>query len=287
MSSRKSETEYRIQVLDRAFAVITTLASSDAPLGPAEISDRLKLNKSTIHRLLAVLERNRYVERDLDSGRYRLGLKLVELGSIALSRFDLHSAAKPFIERLASETGETAHLGILRQTEVISLVNAEGHHSVRTPSTVGRRSPVHCTSLGKVLLAFQTQPFIEEFLRSHRFTHYTDHTIRSASQFRTELKKVRNHGFAIDNEEFEHGLKCVGAPVRDHSGRVIAAISIAGPAFRLTERRMPQLIRSVVNTAAELSTALGYHESAGNSAAERTAAARNTVAKARKVSKSR
>lgn len=263
-----SDTEYRVQVLDRAFGILTALATNDVPMGPADIGDRLKLNKSTVHRLLAVLERSRFVERDLDTGRYRLGLKLVELGSIALSRFDLHRLAKPYIERLVAETGETAHLGILRQAEVISLVNAEGHHNVRTPSTVGRRSPVHCTSQGKVLLAFQAESIIDGFLRSHRFTRHTNNTIRNAAQFRTELIKVRNHGFALDDEEFETGLRCVGAPVRDHSGKVIAAISIAGPAFRLVPDRMPELIRSVVNTAADLSAGLGYQHAGGKYAGQ-------------------
>ncbi|MGH9630951.1 MAG: IclR family transcriptional regulator [Bryobacteraceae bacterium] len=263
MASSSGDTEYRVQVLDRAFAILTTLASSDFSLAPSDIGDRLKLNKSTVHRILRVLERNRFVERDLDNGRYRLGLKLVELGSIALSRFDLNRLARPFIERLVTQTGETAHLGILRQTEVISLVNAEGRHNVRTPSTVGRRSPVHCTSLGKVLLAFQTQPVVDSFLRSYRFTPYTKRTIRNSVQFRAELANVRRHGFAVDDEEFEEGLRCVGAPVRDHSGKVIAAISIAGPAFRVTSERMPELIRSVVNVAADLSASLGNQQAAG------------------------
>lgn len=262
MHSRTTDTEYRVQVLDRAFAILNALAVSDACLGPTELGERLALSKSTVYRLLSVLERNRLVERDLDTGRYRLGLKLVELGSIALSRVDLHRLARPSIERLVAETGETAHLGILRQSEVISLVNAEGHHSVRTPSTVGRRSPVHCTSLGKVLVAFQPPAFVDSLLRSHRFTVYTKKTIRSAAQFRVELAKVRSHGFALDDEEFEEGLRCVGAPVRDHGGKVVAAISIAGPAFRVTPDRMPELIRKVVNAAADLSASLGYQRDA-------------------------
>ena len=151
-----SDTEYRVQVLDRAFALLDVLAGCDSAMGATELGERVGLNKSTVHRLLAVLERNRYVERDVESGRFRLGLKLVQLGSIALSRFDLHRRARPFVERLMEETGETAHLGVLRQNEIISLVNAESQRSVRTPSTVGRRSPLHCTSQGKAVAAFQT-----------------------------------------------------------------------------------------------------------------------------------
>lgn len=255
-----SDGEYRVQVLDRSFAILAALAASQSPLAATDIASRLKLNKSTIHRLLAVLDRHRYVERDSETGRYRLGLKLVELGSIAVARLDVHRLARPFIERLVQETGETAHLGILRQMEVVSLVNAEGHHSVRTPSTVGRRSPVHCTSQGKVLLAFQPPSAVDDLLRSYRFTAHTPNTIRSLTRFRAELAKVRNYGFALDDEEFEAGLRCVAAPVRDHRGEVNAAISIAGPTFRVTAQRMPELIRTVVNTAADLSAALGFRQ---------------------------
>ena len=226
------------------------------------MGERLDLNKSTIHRLLAVLEHHRYVERDLLSGKYRLGLKLAELGNIALSRFDLQATARRFVERLVQETGETAHLGILQQNEVVSLVNVETQRSVRTPSTVGRRSPIHCTSQGKLLIAFRPKMEIDQILRAYRFVPYTKRTIRQSSGYRAELLKVRNLGFAVDDEEFEEGLRCIGAPVRDHSGKVIAAVSIAGPTFRITAERTPELIQKVVTVAHDLSEALGCNGAA-------------------------
>ena len=170
------------------------------------------------------------MERDWKSGRYSLGLKLAELGNLALSRLDSQTIARPFVERLAAETGETAHVGVLQGCEIFSLVNRESHRSVRSPSTVGRRSPVHCTSQGKVLLAFAEPTRVEELLRGYKYFSYTRRTIRSAAAFRAELAKVQALGFATDDEEFEEGLRCIGAPVRDHEGAVIAAISIAGPA---------------------------------------------------------
>ena len=113
------DNRYRVQVLDRACGIMNALAAADERLGPSELGHRLNISKSTAHRLLVVLERHRLVERDLDSGKFRLGLKLVELASAALSRVDLHRLARPFVRRLAEETGETAHLGFLRQSEVI------------------------------------------------------------------------------------------------------------------------------------------------------------------------
>jgi DNA-binding IclR family transcriptional regulator len=256
------DTVYRVQVIDRALSIVNLLAASDHSLGAGEVGDKLDLNKSTIHRLLAVLEHHRYVERDVLSGKYRLGLKLAELGNIALSRFDLQAAARPFVERLVAETGETAHLGILQQNEVISLVNVETQRSVRTPSTVGRRSPIHCTSQGKLLVAYQPQPQIDQMLRAYRFAAYTKKTIRFAGPYRAELGKVRNLGFALDDEEFEEGLRCIGAPVRDHTGKVVAAISIAGPTFRITAERRPLLIGKVVAAARDLSETLGCRRAA-------------------------
>jgi DNA-binding IclR family transcriptional regulator len=253
------DTVYRVQVIDRALAIVNLLASSDRSLAAGQMGEKLDLNKSTVHRLLAVLEQHRYVERDLLSGKYRLGLKLAELGNIALSRFDIQATARPFVERLVEETGETAHLGILQQNEVISLVNVETQRSVRTPSTVGRRSPIHCTSQGKLLVAFQPQPQIDRILRAHRFAGYTKKTIRHAGAYRTELAKVRNLGFAVDDEEFEDGLRCIGAPVRDHTGKVVAAISIAGPSFRITPERRSLLTQMVVAAARDLSETLGCH----------------------------
>lgn len=255
-----SETVYKVQVIDRALSIVNLLAMSGFPPSAGEIGLKLDLNKTTAHRLLAVLERYRYVERDLNSGRYRLGLKLAELGNIALSRFDMQATAKPFVERLVQETGETAHIGILQGNEVISLVNVESHQSVRTPSSVGRRSPLHCTSHGKVLLAFQNQSRINELLTGYKFTGYTKRTIRFPAAFRAELAKVRTLGFATDNEEFEEGMRCIGAPVRDHTGAVIAGISIAGPVFRVTPERTPLLIRAVMEAARDLSQSLGYSE---------------------------
>ena len=158
------------------------------------------------------------------------------------------------------KTGETAHLGIMQQNEVISLVNIETQRSVRTPSTVGRRSPIHCTSQGKVMLAYMPRPQVAQVLRGYCFVAYTSRTIRDESAFRTELTKMRKLGFALDDEEFETGLRCIGAPVHDHTGKVIAGLSIAGPRFRITPELTPMLVQSVIHVAEDLSVTLGYNQ---------------------------
>ena len=250
--------EYHVQVLDRAFRLLDELANGRTELAGIEISERVDLHRSTAHRLLAVLERNRFVERNPDNARYRLGWRLFELGMMAASRLDVYERAKPELTRLVEETGETAHVGVLRQGEVISLLNVEGKRSVRTPATVGRHTPLHCTSQGKAILAFAPPEQVEAALAGYRFTSCTHNTITDVSRFRTELALARRRGYAVDNEEFEPGLRCIAAPVRDHSGEVIAAIGIAGPSFRIGGQQIPGLSRSVMAAAVRLSASMGY-----------------------------
>lgn len=259
LPSTAKASPYRVQVLDRTFGILNAFAENGSTeLGGPELSARLGLHRSTVHRLLTVLERNRYLEKNPVSGKYRLGWKLVELGMHAVSRLDLSEIARPHLERLVEETGETAHMGILRQGEMISVANVESRKTLRTPLTVGRRTPAHCSSQGKVLLAFLPPGTLQEFVRSHGLKAYTGNTITRVSRLQRELETVRQRGYAVDEEESEEGLKCIGAPVHDYSGRIVAAISIAGPASRLGDKRMGHLIHSVTQAASGLSTALGY-----------------------------
>jgi DNA-binding IclR family transcriptional regulator len=249
---------YRVQVLDRAFRILNALAENGSELGLAELTTQLPLHKSTVHRLLMKLEGHRYVERNPATGKYRLGWRLFELGMQAVARHDLFQLAPPVVEQLMAETGETAHLGVLREGEVLSLVNAESKQTVRTPATVGKRTPAHCTSLGKAILAFLPRPQVLEFVRARGLRGYTRKTITQAAGLDAELSRVRERGYAVDDEELEPGLRCIGAPVRDYTGQVVAAISIAGPAFRLGKEREPALAAAVRSAAVRLSASLGY-----------------------------
>jgi DNA-binding IclR family transcriptional regulator len=255
-SSTPSPPIYHIQVLDRAFDVLDVLAGNGGELGATEVALNLGLHKSTVHRLLMMLQTRRFVERNSETGKYRLGWRLFELGSLAASRVDLYSIARPHIEHLVKITGETAHLGVLRGGEIISLLNVETHRSVRTPSSVGRRTPIFCTSLGKAIVANLPGAAAAEVIRNVDFRVFTRHTL-NLSSFMAELEKVREQGYALDNEELEEGLRCVGAPVRNHLGEVVAAISIAGPSYRVGGEYLSGLIRSVVTTAGQLSADLG------------------------------
>lgn len=256
----KESPVYRVQVLERALRILDALAVEDE-LAPGEIASRLSLHKSTVHRLLAVLEKQAYVDRSKANGKYSLGLKLIELGTHASSRLDLCELAGPVLDRLMERTGETAHVGILSQGAVVSIADSESYKTLRTPSTVGRQNPAHCSSQGKVLIADMNPAQLRGFVSANPLKKFTRRTIATLTGLQRELANVRQQGYAIDDQEFEVGLKCVGAPIRDRAGEVVAAISIAGPAMRLSPERMPDLIGVVVEAAVGLSKALGYRTS--------------------------
>lgn len=258
LAAEITDSPYQVQVLDRALGILDVLSDEGQELGPAELSEQLDLHKSTVHRLLMVLERHRLIERGPQNGKYRLGLRLFELGSKAVAQLDLRERVRPYLERLVAETGETAHLCILDGNQMLSIANVESPRTLRTPSTVGRRTPLHCTSVGKALLAFLPEDEADALIKRCELTRYTGRTLTAPAWLKAELKRVRQRGYAMDNEEIEEGLRCIGAPVRDYSGRVVAAISIAGPAFRLIKARIPAVSQAVIGAAEDLSEELGY-----------------------------
>ena len=247
-------------MLDRALAILEVLSAEGPDLSLGEISDKLDLHKSTAHRLTMVLERHKLIERHSVSGRYRLGLKLFELGSRAISHLDLRERARPVLDQLVLETGETVHLGILDDTEVLYLDKVEPARSVRMSSTVGRRNPVYCTAMGKAILAYLPEAQVEAIVRKQGLKAVTANTITSFLDLKAELKVIRERGYAIDNEEIEEGLRCIGCVVRDFSGGAVAAISVSGPSFRVTKEKVNALSRPVVSAASILSAEFGFKQ---------------------------
>ena len=248
---------YRVQVLERSFGILETLANAEEELSPVDLAGRLGLHKSTIHRLLVVLEGQRFVRKTLQ-GKYGLGMKLIEMGSRAVEQLDLGAHALPFLQKLVDETGETAHICVLSGVEMMSIANVPGRWTLRTPSTVGRRTQTYCTSVGKACIAFLPADDLDNLIARLEFTKNTHRTITTASDLKAELARVRRRGFAVDDEEVEEGLRCVGAPIRDYSGHVVAALSIAGPVFRIQKGQIPALSRAVMKAADSLSIDLGF-----------------------------
>src|SRR6266404_7671322 len=266
----ETQSPYKVQVLDRALALLDALADERDGVSLAELSARLRLHKSTTHRLVMVLERHRLVNRRTETGRYALGLKLFELGSRAVANTDLREHARPALQRVLYETDETVHFCVLDDGEVLYVDKMEPQRSVRMASSVGRRAPVHCTAVGKAMLAELPASEVEQIVRRHGMRRITRHTVTTPAELTAELRAIRTRGYAIDDEENEEGVRCVGAAIVDSAGRPVAAISVSGPSFRITKEKVSVVARSVKTAARAVSAQLG-HRGLGAQAAGSTA----------------
>ena len=246
-----------VQAVDHCLELIEALAGSDGSRGVTELSAELGLAKSTIYKLLQTLLRRGYAVQDSASGRYRLGLKFLELGGVVQSSLSIRTIAHPYLQALMEATNETVQLGILEGHEVVYADKIECARTIRMYSSVGRRSPLHCTALGKVLLSDQSQDAIRTILGAH-LRGFTSRSITTPRTLRAELQQIREQGYAFDDEEFEEGLRCLAAPARDYTGAVVASLGIAGPAARFEPARRPELIKLLKDAAEAVSTGLGY-----------------------------
>jgi len=244
--------------LRRALHLLDCLASSPEALGLTELAQASSLDKATTHRLLSVLKECGFVKRDVESRRYCLGLRLAQLGARALEALEVRQVARPHMTSLMRATCQTVHLGILEESQVVYVEKIEGLEPVSLKSRVGGTPPIHATSIGKCLLAFLPLNELERLLPRLTLTPFTANTISDHEAFRRHLEGIRQRGYAVDNEEHREGLRCVGAPVFDLRGDLVAAVSIVGPAFRIPHAEIPQLACRVIECAQAISKDLGY-----------------------------
>jgi DNA-binding IclR family transcriptional regulator len=248
---------YVVRAVDRSLAVLVLLARTPTGLEASALARAAQLHVSTVFRILQTLKLRNFVV-ETPSGLYRIGPKAFEVGSSFLRSTSLQPEGQIIVERLAAGTGETASMGILDSDEVLYLAIAHGQRELGIQSNVGTRHPPYCTALGKVLMADLSWPDAQALLAQIKLTRMTKNTIVDVGRWREELRKVATRGYALDAEERVLGVRAVAAPVRDHSGRVVAAISAAGPAFRITGDNLEPLILQVQKLAGEFSQRLGY-----------------------------
>jgi len=246
-----------IRAVERAAAILKAFSPTSPSLGVTELARRLGLHKSTIHRLLATLEHEGFVVQDAEGGRYRLGLQLFELGSLVINSMELQKIARSYLEEVHRACGETVHLAILDEGEVVYIDKIESTRQLRMHSLIGRRSPAHCTGLGKVLLAWLPAPALDQVIRRGLRT-YTSRTISSPDMLRNHLALVRQRGYAIDDGEHEELIRCAAAPVFDHTGQVVAAVSIASVGVDVESPRFEEYIGLVQSCTRSISHALGH-----------------------------
>ena len=247
-----------LQSVARAIRTLELIAEA-GELGVTELGRRLGVHKATASRLAATLAERGLVERDPSSERYRLGFGLIRLAGAAMAGLDLVSSARPILEDLAERVRETVTVGVLAGDEVVSIDQVTGTRSIVSVSWVGKRTPLHTTSTGKVLLAFMQDTERDRFL-SHRLQRSTRRSIIDPKQLRGQLSEVRRRGYAQTLEELEEGLNAVAAPIRHADGRVIAALSVSGPAFRMRAVDLPRLGRLTIEAAGTISRRLGHLE---------------------------
>ncbi len=248
---------YAAPAVEAALSILETLGTVHE-LGVTDLAKKLGLGKSSVYRLLATLGRRGYVEKNPQSERYRLTYRLFAVASLAADRFGLREAAHPVMERLVFRSGETVNLGVLDGVRVLNLHTVESRQPLRLHLQVEGGAPAHATALGKVLLAALEPEEVARRLQGRRMDRLTPRTIGDRRSLWRALAKAREQGFAIDDEECSLGLRCVAAPILDHRGLVVAALSISGPGQRLPAPVLSRLAEDVQVAAREISERLGF-----------------------------
>lgn len=247
-----------VKSVGRALDIIDLVSAKKGGLGVTEIANQIDINKSSVYRILSTLAQYGYIEQDADTGKYKLGYKFLEVSSKLLDSIDLRMEAKPFLQELERETNEVIHLVVYDQGEVVYIEKLEGTETLRTHSRVGKRAPMHCTSVGKAILAHLPSTTVMDIIDRKGLPMHTENTITEKESFLKELNGIKQKGYALDLEENEYGITCIAAPIFDHLGRVVASVSISGPTMRMAEERLESLKEKMLHASKEISARLGY-----------------------------
>ncbi|HEY5974845.1 MAG TPA: IclR family transcriptional regulator [Geobacteraceae bacterium] len=259
--AKKEKSEYIIQAVDHALDLLEQFHDDVDELGVTELSKRLKLHKNNVFRLLATLESRGYIEQNRVTENYRLGLKTLELGQTFIKQMGLLRQSRPVLEALVKECNETTYVAILKDFHIVYLDVVETDLTVRVVPRVGSRLPAYATAAGKVQLAYMTDEELDHYLPGKDLKRFTPNTIANRDDLKLHLKQVAEQGHAIDNEELDIGVRCVGAPIRDYTRRIIGAVSVSGPSMRFSDERLEkELIPLVKKAGDDISAKLGYHK---------------------------
>jgi DNA-binding IclR family transcriptional regulator len=244
----------------RAIAILKSFSLEKPERAVGELSREMGLHKSTVSRLMATLEEGGLLSRNPETQRYRLGIELIGLAAQVVNHADVREIARPLLRHLASDCQETVNLVVLDGGQVVNIEQLVAPaRQVKNIGRVGRRMWAHCTAAGKVLLSRLPSEELDVVL-GHELAAFTPHTVTDPAHLRRELAKIRAHGYAIVQEELEEGLNAAAAPIYDHTGSVIAALSVAGPAYRVTPERFPELVNQILLAAEQISQRLGHRQ---------------------------
>jgi len=253
----------RLGALGHGLAVLDMFDMDRQKITGAEIARHLGIHKSTASRIASNLVLSGYLVPATNGSGFRLSGKLSRLGAIASADTHLTTLSRDHVQALVDDVGETCHVGVLEGHEAVTVVLVDGSYSVRLHSWVGKRNDAHTTAMGKALLAGLSDATIDMLFPKKALPQRTEHTVATVAALKEQLAVIRRHGFALDNEELELGLRCIAAPIIDHSGSVVAALTIAGAASRLTMAKIDSYVAKIKACAAKISTEFGAPGYAG------------------------
>lgn len=252
-----SEGPGRLSSVAAAVHLLKAFSEDEPEIGITSLAKRLGLAKSTIHRLATTLVAERLLEQNPDTGRYRLGLALFSLGTLVRRRISVSNEAQPYLHILREQTGESVHLAILDQIDIVYLYNLESTQAIRTRSYIGVRKPALCTSEGRAIVAYLPPEVFGRLLNEGLVARLPNTNVDPASM-RKNLETVRHNGYALDDEESEVGMRSIAAPIRDMGGNVVAAVGMAGPVQRLSKKALRGMVPMLLTAADSISSRLGY-----------------------------
>lgn len=249
--------KYKLQSVDNALMIVDMISEEGHELGISEISRRVSLGKSTVHRLLNTLAGRGYIVQNPDTGKYKLGIKIVNIAAGILNNQNVIKECRPYLEELSVVTGETTHLSFYNNGEITFVDKIKGKNPSIMGSVVGTTKPAYITSMGKVLLAYLPEKKLAEYLKDVNLKPYTPYTITDIDSLSNNIAVVKVNGYSEDQQEAEEGLVCIAAPIFNSMGEAIAALSISGAASRINERR-EEYIKLVKQYACSCSKAFGW-----------------------------
>ncbi len=245
--------------VERAFSILEIIAESSKGLSNSDISRRLKIPKSSASYILRILENRGYLTREINSGKYRLGLKLMGLTRESATHTDIREVAKPIMESFVKRTNLSTHLAVLDNGRAVYVEKVENLNSfIKMDIWIGHRLPIHSTAIGKVLVSQMTEAEVSAILELRGMEKKAPKTITNAKRYLKELDKVRTFGFAVDDEENSAGVRCISSPIFDAQGKIVAALGTSDTIIRLDETQLPKIVEMVRKSAAQISNLIGF-----------------------------
>lgn len=246
-----------MKTVDKTIDVLEAFLKHESEMGITELARLSRLNISTVYRITSVLVRRGYLSQRQKRGKYFIAPKLLEFSSAIRQQMKIGNVAFPFLNKLHEVTNEAVNLAILDGSEAVCIEQIESSQNLRTMTKVGTRFPLYCTGVGKAFLAYAEEKEVERYARSKGLPYRTENTITELTKLKEELATIRQEGIAVDNEEFELGIKCIGAPIFDGNGNIVATFIVSGPSVRLNSSRIEEIKLLIKHCSSEISRALG------------------------------